>query len=251
MGAEHPFNPIVSLGDDEQSLHNEVSISSCSPLEFNHESFIFIPYTVQIKMQAQALKESQSQQSKVQKSFRRQPPQILDSASVTSQSFSTVSGLTENTDHHNQKKQGYGSYRGKGHPYTSSPNRNQHGNNFFRGGPQPIPIPPGVPLNPQGHPIYPIPMDLNFISMQHHGAPSGPPMYPYPGMPIYPPPPMGVPIPYPPHPYYHSSVSSSVSSSYGQSSPLSMSPISPSYLQTPMMPTEKSLYPPSPKNNDS
>jgi hypothetical protein len=243
MGTEHPFNPIVTLIDDSSSCSkDEPTFDDGNPLDFNHESFLFIPYSVQTKMQAQALKDSQSQQSKNSKSFRRQPPQILDSASVVSHAYSTVSGLTENSEHHYKKQgQGYGGYRGKGHPYPNSPNRGSNGNGYFRGGmPQPIPIPTGIPMNSQGHPMYPIPLDMNFVPMPHPTNPNGAPIYPYPGMPIYPPPPMGVPVPFPHHPYYHSSVSSSVSSSYGQSSPLSMSPLPPSYLHAAsQMPSDK------------
>jgi hypothetical protein len=240
MGTEHPFNPIVALLSDPipaDAVVNETSESSTNVepyLTFQHESFLFIPYTVQGKLQAQALKESQMQQSKNTKSFRRQAPQIPDSVS---NGYSTNSSLTDATGY--RRLGGHpnygGGFRGKG--FVNSPNnRGQHGAMHFRG-PQPIPIPGGVPVNVFGHPIYPLPMEMNYLAMSPPGG--APPAYPYPGMPIYPPP-MGMPMPFPPHPYYpHNSVSSSVSSSY-QSSPLSLSPMGHSSYM-PMMRSDQSL----------
>ena len=221
MGTEHPFNPVVSLIGEGLVPKEE---SKTKPMfSFDHQSFLFIPYIVQMKIQAQAAKEAQSQQTKNHKPYRRQAPQIIDGMSVNSQSFSSNSSEISNSDSYYYKKQNALYNRAKNYP--NSPSRHG-GNPYYRGPPHGAPMPA---MSPQGHPMYPMPIEINYIPIP---PPNAPPMYGnvYPGMPVYPPPHhMQMPFPVPP-PYFHPSPGSSLSSSYGQSSPISHSPMNPSYI---------------------
>lgn len=237
MGTEHPFNPVVSLIGDFTTSEDSKSKAMFS---FKHDSFLFIPYLVQMKLQAQTAKEAQSQQAKSHKPYRRQPPQIMEGMSVNSQSFSSASSEISNADSYYYKKQNAG-YNNRSKNYPNSPSR--HGGNSYFRGQHGAPMPQ---MSPQGHPMYPMPMDMNYIPIP---PPNGPPMYGnmYPGVPIYPPHPMQIPFAIPP-PYFHPSPGSSLSSSYGQNSPMSHSPMNPSYIP---MPEPSSHQPRGPEDGSS
>jgi hypothetical protein len=237
MGSEHPFNPVVSLvaGVDKEStdVNNNSVDSDINQSQFacKHADFVFTPYQYLTQMQAATTKDTQSYQGKNQKyGYRRPPPVLMDSQSIISQS--SMGGDMSPSD--------YQHYGRRNNNYSNYPPRSGGGGS--RGG-----VGMGFPNSPGGKPYY-----RNQAGPPNIQVPGGPPMFPmdfhapgqggYPGaaypIPIFPPPPMQMPLPgsYPPPPYgYHNSLSSSLSSSYGAShSPLSQSPMNPSYLMPPL-----------------
>lgn len=208
MGSEHPFNPTVSLiaGEEEST---EITKHPEIPFSFHHADYLFVPYNYQQQMQSAALKDAQASQNNRQNRYyyRRPPPVLLDSQSMISQASSLNSSTGDISPEHMQYRRGH-NYRQKV-PYPASPNRA-----YYRQSPN-----PNMPLQNN---MYPMGVDMTGIPIP---APAG---YGYPPVPMFPPPIYGPPPFYPPQ--LHNSLSSSVSSSFGQNSPMSQSPMTPSYM---------------------
>lgn len=210
MGSEHPFNPVVSLTGDKEAS-NVPSV----PFSCLHAEYIFVPYNHHLQMQSNAIKEAQAQQGRQNRyGYRRPPPVILETQSMISQASNINSSNGEMSPDFVHYRRNI-PYRGKG-PYPNSPGRPY----YARNNQNQMPI-PGMGVFP------PMTMDMT-------GIPIPPPAgYTYPPMPVFPPPPMYGAPPQFYAPQMHNSLSSSVSSSYGGTSPMSQSPMNPSYLIPP------------------
>lgn len=213
MGNEHPFNPTVALVEADSSEGDETEKKSeaadpAALLAFNHAAYLFVPYNHQLQMQSNALKEAQAQSGRQNRPYRRPPPMMMDTHSLISQAPSLTSSTGEVSPDLLQYRRNAQAYRGKA-SFPNSPGRQfYHRSNAN---------------NPQHNPLFPMGMDMSGIPIPP--PPSG---YSYPSVPVYPPP------LYAHAPFYpaqmHNSLGSSISSSYGQTSPMSQSPMTPSYM---------------------
>jgi hypothetical protein len=240
IGAEHPFNPVVALNPPSSSSPGD----SSAPFSFYHAKYILTPFTFQMQIQANALREAQIHQQQNNSAnrnrlpYRRPPPILFDSHSMISQGMNLhASGGDVSPDVHYYRANKSGSFSGKSGPGGGN-HRNYYPNSpgkaaYYRNNPNHL-------LPPQGMPMFPMSLDgVNYIPIPPPlPSPSGGPMpHPmFPGqLPIFPPP--FIPGATPPHfypPQMHNSLSSSVSSSYGQhNSPLSQSPMNASYMLPP------------------
>lgn len=220
MGNEHPFNPSVSLVGETEKPHTS---DLAALLAFNHADYLFVPYTYQIQMQSNALKETQAQQGRQNRYYRRPPPVMLDTHSLISQTSSLTSNGELSPDLL-QYRRNPPHYRPKG-AFPNSPGRQYYHRS-----------------NASANQLFSVGMDMNGIPIPPPAGYSA-----YPSVPVYPPP------LYTHAPFYpaqlHNSLGSSMSSSYGQTSPMSQSPMAPSYILHPHLPAGD--YPPMPPHPGS
>jgi hypothetical protein len=210
---------MVSLSE-ESDRNNEVDDVEI-PFSFFHCDYVFLPYQEHLQMLNNAAKEAQSQSSKPHKSYRRPAPMIMENHGYG------YANSDANSEHSYQSNRRYNN-RGKTNYYPNSPGRQQQG---YRNSGQ-----KGMNGNIAGSHMYPIPIPIAPPNMGPYPA--------YPAIPIFPPMPFiqGAPFFPPPPPQMHSSLSSSLSSSYGQNSPLSQSPMNPSFMHMPPIPHSPSDY---------
>jgi hypothetical protein len=243
IGTEHPFNPVVSLNPPDSSSPGD----SPALFSFLHAKYILTPFTYQMQIQANALRDTQIHQQQNNSAnrnrlpYRRPPPILFDTHSMISQGMSLHASTGDvSPDIHHYRSNKSGSFSGKSGTaggnyrsyYPNSPGRSA----YYRNNPNHL-------LPHQGMPMFPMSLDgVNYIPIPPPlPSPSGGPMpHPsnmmFPGqLPIFPLPPF-IPGATSPHfypPQMHNSLSSSVSSSYGQHSPLSQSPMNSSYMLPP------------------
>jgi len=271
VGTEHQFNPVVSLIGEGSVLPDIADSLWC----FHHAAFLFTPFSINLQMQQQALKDSQARaaQQMMQAPFYPQPGYNNNATRFNNNSYArrpytyagnnhvnmmsdTMSISSISTTNTDRRGPYVGGAEGYGHHLAYSPGgRGGHGgqmrsptrpiansNNMQQMMPPPMPI-MQMPYDPAtGQPFYPPPLAM-FAPAVPMGA-------------MYQQHPMAM-SPY--HGYYHNSMASSLGSSYGgpgmlggNGSPISQSPSTNSYMQPPPPQVLMQMMPPLlPNNNDS
>lgn len=212
MGAEHPFNPVVTLLGDSPILTGDQQLS-VQPLTFGHAAFLYTPYSISLQLQTQAQKEAQMAQNKQQhKQYKK---------------YNNYNNSYQGSYQENMAHSPYGSYPppylAMAMPYpgahymdsgsSTSPKRGGNASRGPAGGYYAPPphvhggAPPMAGMIPVGQPpmhSMPMPIPAPYPAMYGaHGAPMFPPPMPYGGA--------GAPA------YYqmHNSLPGSLGSSYG------------------------------------